>query len=262
MRVTCPKCGRAIPGGDIDLRGRAAVCRPCGEVVSFALPSDDGAPVKLYKPVDVRWTELPATGGVGYAIVVRQARWPGVLLAPFAVFWNGMVASFVLARHGPPPIFLGLHVAAGIYMAYSALVLLFNRTRVTLDRDRFRAIRGPIPQRGNVDQTTREIESFGVDEAAAKARFWTDPANWNRGALFEVTMHTRDARSCRTPLRFSDRSHAEYAAGRLAQMLEDVRTASDDATPYRGLRVEQGRDDGEGDTVESSDDSAQPARRA
>jgi hypothetical protein len=198
-------------------------------------------------------------------VVLTPSRWNGVLLGLFAAFWNAFLAFFLFlafgagrGSHGPPPIFLSLHFAAGIFLAYSAVVALLNRTRITLDRDRLQIVRGPVPQRGNVHESTGEIERFAVEEEAMKPRsMWNgDGSTWTRGSRFVVSIRTRDGRSRKTPLGFVDRGHAEYAAGRLAQLLEDIRAAGEGDTPYRGARVET-----QSDERETDEDDAEGAQR-
>jgi hypothetical protein len=57
-----------------------------------------------------------------------------------------------------------------------------------------------------------------------------------------------------TPLAFCERTHAEYAAARLTQILEDVRAAGAGGTPYRGaMAAEAGSAEQAVDTDETDD---------
>jgi hypothetical protein len=259
MRVNCPKCGQAIPGADINVFARTAVCRPCSEVFDLTLPNVDLSHAKLYKPDNLRWTELPSAGRV--TVIVSSAwptRWQGVRMAMFAGPWNAFSGMIWVAifTHGalraPIPLLLiaGLLGLAGVVFIYLALANLFNRTRITVDRDRLDVVRAPLREVGELHRATSEVERFVVVEQA-------------RGSSlpFVVMVQTRGGILHATRIAFTDRAHADYAADRLAQLVDDARTAAADRSTYRGVRVETESIDGEADAV-APEEPERSARRA
>jgi hypothetical protein len=250
MRVTCPSCGLAIRVDDIDLSARKAPCRRCGAIARIAIPNADRLRPKLGRPLDLRWTEHPTSTGIEVAIAQAwwPMRWQGAPLGFLALLWNGIVVLGVCAglttSLSPSldralllvTVFIAaLFLAVGGYVAYMALVLLFNRTQVTVNRDRLHVVRAPIREPGDVQEVTSEIECFAVGEEPGPTRS-TKPgersgAHASIGTVFSVQVQDRRGTSRKTHLAFRDRAHAEYAADRLAQLVEDVRAS---ATPYRG----------------------------
>lgn len=252
MQVTCPRCGRIVPGADIDLASRSAVCRPCSEVIalpavapataaalavtpSFGIEPGPSTSASLYRPTDLSWAEAPESGG-GSEVVITPSRAAAFGLLFFALFWDGFLvfwyANVTSAKHVPlmAVLFPMLHVAVGAFVTYSALCGLFNRTYVRLGSDAFDFRRAPIPQRGAVTEPTMNIAGFEVARVRGGAmrmqsRGSSSTPTWGLHLL------TRDGRSISLGFGFSDPSHAEFAASRLTQMLADVARGG---TTYRG----------------------------
>jgi hypothetical protein len=233
MQITCPKCGRPIPGIDIDLTTRAGVCRPCGEVVAFRLPAAEVV-TKLYKPQEMRWSEIGQSGF--FSVLIKPVRWPGASLGLVAAFWNIVVWGIAITAllHGQAVVlpFMTLHLLAGLVLAYLTAVGLLNTTRIVIDPKRFAVVKGPIPQRGGLEEQTADIERFGLVEEVRGARWGTMGVS-----AFSISAQTRDGRACKLRVPFADRAQAEYAATRLTQVVQDVRASEREGTPYRGVRV-------------------------
>jgi hypothetical protein len=235
MQIVCPRCGKVAAGNDIDLGQRLAVCRPCSEV--FPLPAalspftpgpSEWEERKLYRPVDLRWTERRDARGC--EVVIRPRRAAAIAPAIFATFWNAImlavVVGIIVSGNFVVLPFLSLHIGAGLLVAYIAACGLFNRTHARIDRSAFTFARRPIPQRGKVDEPMPAIERFDI----------APPAPAKRGSMaHDLMLLTRDGRAVRVHFGFDDPAAATYAAGRLNQLLEQARKL--DLDPYRGVRV-------------------------
>src|SRR5215472_15338461 len=243
MQVHCPRCGAAVPGADIDLAAKVALCRPCGEVISIplpppaaaetalAVPSSDAAP-EVYKPTDMRWDEV--AGADAWAVRLPPNRLSAIPLLGFALVWDGFLVFWYSIAiqaivHGPIGLALLLvlfplvHVGVGVALTYGALCTLLNAGRVDLDRTRFLFALGPIPMRGTVLEATDNIVGFEPVEKLTRSRRSTT-SSW------DVDVLTRDGRANRLRFGFSDHGHAAYAANRLRGMLQGIRAS---AFPYR-----------------------------
>jgi len=247
MRVDCPRCGRPVPGADIDLASKLAVCRPCGEVV--ALPAGDAlallAPAAphgamalsrgaMYRPIDLRWRDERGGDG-GWRATVVPSRLPALFFVPFTLVWDAFVAfmGWGLLSGGVSWVALlslAPFAAGGLLVTYAALCALLNRTTVTVTRDAFEFARRPIRQLGDVREATANIASFEAAQVTGGA-----PNGFAGGGYvalrWGVRVLTRDRRSIPLRFGFGDRSHAEFAAARMMEMLDDVKSGD---APYRG----------------------------
>lgn len=236
MRVTCPQCGRAVEGRDIDLAARSAVCRPCGEL--FALPDVGGLAASrgaalfvggigpVPKPDDLQWEE--ESRGDATRAIVRRSKMLGCGLGAFALVWNGfllvMYGAMLSAKHTPTfaLLFPILHVAAGVFVAWLALVALLNKTTIVVEGGTLRIARGPIFEGRDVVAAVHEINGFEVTELYA--------GRGNRGQpSLRVMLLTQDGRSRATGLVFGDAGHARYVAARLGELVKGR-----GGGPYRG----------------------------
>jgi hypothetical protein len=260
MQIRCPKCGQAIPGADIDLTARAAVCRPCGEIVAFSLPETPAPPAKLYKPADLRWAEESSPGRFEVTVVPPRTR--GAFLAVFAAVWNVVIwvviGTMIAHGHASQLPFLSVHFAMGLVIAFLAAAALLNRSRMVLDGRQLTVTRGPVWRSGAVRERTADIERLAVVEQSGSKAYWTR-GSLMRGSSYGVSVLTRDGRSLGTHLSFEDRGQAEYAAGRMTQMLDDVRAAGTDGSPYRGVRVEASDQGAEGEAAEVAEETGETA---
>jgi len=258
MQVLCPRCGQPIPGVDIDLTTQSAVCRPCGEITSlatlgtkatvalptfgppqagpappaFGVEAFGAAPAGLYRPADLSWAEVNDSPGT-WSVTITPPRAAAFGLLFFAVFWDGFLVFWygaaASAKHAPLVMFLFplLHVGAGVLITHSALCGLLNRMMVRLSGDVFEFRRGPIPQGGAVREPAMNIAGFEATQtrgAGVRSRGRQSQPTWG------VHLLTRDRRSIPVKFGFLDPAHADYAAGRLSQMLEEARQG----VTYRG----------------------------
>jgi hypothetical protein len=240
VQVICPRCGQPIPGVDIDLATRSAVCRPCGEVVALAAQPALGiepvgaAPMGLYRPTDLSWAEVNDSPGT-WSVTITPPRAAAFGLLFFAIFWDGFLVfwySMAVSSKNPPLVMLLfplLHVGAGLFITHAALCGLVNRTTVRLGAGVFEFRRGPIPQGGAVREPTLNIAGFETAKVSGgsmqmKSKGRTSRPTWG------VHVLTRDGRAIPVRLGFQDQTHADYAATRLSQMLSDAQQR----VTYRG----------------------------
>ncbi len=153
--LMCPQCGSALPPPDAQ---RWSTCDYCGCTVRTSTTpadpadptADEPQPLNLQPPKG--WTVHD--DGRTLTIQRRWFSWIVLFLIPFALFWNGIVFTFIgAALSGNAPIFFALfpllHLAVGLGLIYFILALLFNRTRITLDAQALTVRHEPLPWRGN-----------------------------------------------------------------------------------------------------------------
>jgi hypothetical protein len=241
VRIPCPRCRRDVAGADIDVHARMAVCRPCGEVIPLAPPPPPpfasaalavGPPpmeLAAYKPTTLRWDETRSVD----AFVARTApsRLASVPMAAFALVWDTFLIGWyalaiVMASRADATapmlmmfVFPLLHVGAGVWITYRAAVGLFNTTTIALRGGTLRITRGPIPERGDVNEAIEVVEGLAVVDAVSRKR-----------PVSQVDVRTTDRRTIKG-LTFSDPLAAAFACERLNQVLVEVKTARD--RPYR-----------------------------
>jgi hypothetical protein len=260
MRLTCPRCGRTIPGADVDMRAGASGCQRCSDVVTV-LPGADLAPAKrdapyraaqvekgplaepnvarvparARRPNDLRWTETGSATGVN--VTVTDPCWPWrVVRSFFAVLLAAMAVCFppslIHGRRPGGPIggaLLMLVIVSGLlafsgYTIYLALVGLNNHTRITLDRDRLQIVRAPIRERGGLLVATSDVEGFVMEVLDMSEGYprHVGAAGTLARHRYALRVQTRDGLSRKTHLTFRDREHAEYAVGRMAQLIRTL----------------------------------------
>lgn len=244
MKLACPSCGLPVPGADVDLARDRGVCRSCGELfpLSAAKPESGLAlatdalkspQATVLRPTELRWTERGS--GADFVGTLTPSRWMAVPLLGFAAVWNGFLLVWYSAAFG----FGGskggtavmvlwfplLHVGAGLFVTYQALCALFNSATFTLCDGRFRFRRGPIPERGGVDQRLDEIERVSILPHTTQGQRGASRTMWN------IRLETRDGRAVRVALGLPSADHAEYIASRLD---EACKAAVPQLTSYRG----------------------------
>jgi hypothetical protein len=232
MQVHCPKCGRAVPGDDIELRQSRALCRPCGEVIALPAAAAEPTPrtTSAFRPADLRWKEQQDGAGA-WRFQLTPGRLGAVFLAVFAAGWDTFLLFwYYLAftqEGGPGGImvwFPVLHVLAGVGITYAALCGLFNDVFLTLDRERFTCRQQPIPARGRIEEPLTNVAGFRTAQKVSGSKD-------DSSVTHQVLLFTHDGRSRMLPLVGIERAeHAEYVAARLERLLDELRTPQ----TYRG----------------------------
>ncbi len=235
MRLTCPKCARAIEGVDIDLAKGLGVCRPCGELVPIGhvvtpfaggaslARTTDGGTRTLYRPESLRLVEKSAEGR--YEASLPPRRLAAIPLVGFCLVWNTFMAVWYgIAIAGgiwPMALFGLLHLGAGIFLTHKALVELFNTRRLVIAGGTVSWTSGPIPTRANLSVGLDEIDGFGTHvKATQKTTAYLVALNLRAGTMREIDIGA------------SDLTAAEYAAECFQDALAEAKRL-DPKGPYR-----------------------------
>ncbi len=104
-------------------------------------------------------------------------RWFGakaVLMAIFAVFWDGAVVFWFSQLPAKPPpttvLILLFHAAVGIWATYTALAGCLNRTRVVASLVRVGVRHGPLPWFGNLEVMASDLQQLYSKETVSPFR--------------------------------------------------------------------------------------------
>jgi hypothetical protein len=224
MRVSCPSCGASVPAEDVNITRMVAKCRGCQAVFSFeaqlqsapvaSAPAREIAPVmEVPLPAGIEMhRDAPAAtasgdyrtaqGGVGRLRIVRRWFTPQHLfLLLFAIAWNSFMVMWIggaISSGGGigPILFSTVHVGVGLWVAYTALTGLFNRTVIEVDRGVLSIRHGPIPAKGNRDVTLSELRQlFTVEIVGNKgARSYELHAIVTNGPTITIVKDLTDAR--------------------------------------------------------------------
>ena len=181
MQLDCPRCGRTIPGGDINVQTSIAKCSACGSVFGFAdlVP---GAQAAYRKPV----VEMPkhfsvAQEGADLLITYRWFSAGFVFLLFFCLFWDGFLAVWyylAFVKGGPlgMKLFPLIHVAAGIGLTYFTLAGFVNRTIVRASSGELAIRHLPLPWPGNKVLSRADVEQLFCEEKMSRGRNGTSVA--------------------------------------------------------------------------------------
>ncbi len=178
MKVVCPRCKAPVPAQHVNVAKLVAKCLGCDDVFTFEpqMRSDSG---ELPRPPTITVSPegvVEATTGVTYRdaasrgplTITYRARQLGALFGlAFSFVWNGFLAFFyagALASGELSPVLLFpiLHVAAGIFIFYTSLASLLNRTVVSIDGARLRVRHGPLWLPGNRDVEVAQLRQLFV----------------------------------------------------------------------------------------------------
>jgi hypothetical protein len=196
MSLHCPACATAIPPSGVNIDRMVATCPSCAEVFRFEaqVGSKRRKRARIPRPASITVSgDAPAEGdrtdpqpayrraassSTPGALVLRR-RWfsPTVIfMLFFAIFWDGFLVfwySNALERSSPDPITLAvplLHVAAGVFVTYSALTGLFNHSEIMV-RDGTLSVRhGPLPWPGNIALATSELRQLFVRQRVHRGK--------------------------------------------------------------------------------------------
>lgn len=157
--VTCPGCGAPIAAEDLDLSAMAARCRACHALVDLrailpAAPPETPAaePPPMPLPPQFQVHER----GRELIIIHRWFTWAYPVLGLFCAVWMGfLVFVYAVALQPGTPLLTRLlplaHVAVGVWLAYTTVAGLVNRTTISIDRNHVSVRHGPLPWPGNAD---------------------------------------------------------------------------------------------------------------
>lgn len=129
-----------------------------------ALPATAEPPLPVEKrPPPPAQVELFQRGSE-IEIVRKWFGWQTVILTVFAGVWNGVIFAGPGAfTEDMPPLFALLFAVAGVCLAYYAIALWVNRTRIIVSRDKIAVRHGPLPWVGN-----KEVETANLKQVRAR----------------------------------------------------------------------------------------------
>jgi hypothetical protein len=224
MQLHCPRCGRTIPGKDIDLERGVGVCRPCGEIVPFAAGAGATALAKAYKPEGLRLDESVEAGV--YQALLRPNRAAAVSLLAFAAVWDGFLFfwySTAIASHAwGMTLFPVLHLGAGFFITHKALVALLNTRRIHIGDGRVRVTNGPVPAGGTLDRAVDDVDGFSVVQTST-----------SRSVSYGVRVNLADGTSKKLDVGTTDKGACDYVAASLNDALGRWKPTSEAREPYR-----------------------------
>lgn len=230
MQLLCSRCGRSIPGADIDLGRGVGVCRPCGELVPFPrfeAPSSRLESPTAYRPDGFDFTETQNDSGRHFTY--RPSRLTGIGLGLLALLCCLLVGfwSWMAARSGGPIAAIAIMLAMGLGFTYAALVKLLNTQRVSFEEGVMRSANGPIPAAGNFSVPLEEIDGFSVQ---------FEPGSRSRSVSYTVHINRRSGRTQKLALEVATRAEGEFACHVLGEALFEAKRTKE-SSPYRGAQV-------------------------
>jgi hypothetical protein len=174
--ITCKRCGAIIPADDINLQTMVAKCRSCNAVFSIAeqIPQADSwaAPARLDVPLPERFTVEHPVGGL--RISWRWFTPVAIFLAVFAVFWNSFVCAWmgmaIAGGAGAFALFGTFHALVGLGIAYGAVTMFVNSTKVEASYGSLSVRHGPLPAFGNKDLARDAIRQLYCVERVRSLR--------------------------------------------------------------------------------------------
>lgn len=191
MPITCPTCGAAPPGVDVDLERGIGKCRYCSALfdISDQLAAVSGAAIQRRRapvpmPAAVRVIASPAIEiEPGYrdaparrppvTIVRRWRESSAYVIALFCVFWNAFLVFWYRITVDAPIIFKLfplIHVGAGLYMTYRTLATLLNTTTITVGDDELSVRHHPLPWPGGLRVPAAELAQLFTEEQITETK--------------------------------------------------------------------------------------------
>jgi predicted Zn finger-like uncharacterized protein len=187
MQLTCPNCRTAIPAEKINIAAALANCPACNEVFSFdaqgpARRANDGWGRAMTPPAPEARDEVSMPRGfhlsqqLGDLVITRDWRsWTVIPLLLFCCFWDGFLVFWYamgITQGGPLIMFLFplLHVAAGVFLTYTAMAQLFNHTDIRINTQFLTVQHYPLPWMGNRSIPVAMIQQLFCAEKYSNTR--------------------------------------------------------------------------------------------
>lgn len=144
----CPDCEQALPEEDINRDKDLAFCRSCGQPFplsnALSVPLSHGEQVAGNRSVSIDRRAMH-----GCRIVYRKMNWEGLILLIFCGMWGAgtydfLGGAFLALKTGNWPLlcFMIPFVAIDLVLLLSAVLLLFGKTVIEVDREQARVFRG------------------------------------------------------------------------------------------------------------------------
>ncbi|MBN2798799.1 MAG: hypothetical protein JXX28_06575 [Deltaproteobacteria bacterium] len=179
MAYTCEQCGAPIRGEDVSEELGIARCAACEAVFPLpqavapsAQPKDAPrravADLVLPKQMDI------AVGGGNMVITWRWFTAKTVLLAVFALFWDGFLVFWwmgALASGATEMLLFSLfHVAVGVGLSYTAVAGFFNTTVLHASAAGLVVTHEPLPWLGAGPIARQELQQLYVEEVVNRGK--------------------------------------------------------------------------------------------
>lgn len=154
MALTCSACTATIPNESVNLDLLLAECPSCHHMQQIGTIAGPPA-AREEAPL----ADLPVPDGVDVAagpneLVISFAWWNVryIFQLVFCLFWNGFMVmwfSVNLASGNYPFVAFGMiHASVGLWLLYSGVAGLVNRTTITASNNSLTIAHGPVPWRG------------------------------------------------------------------------------------------------------------------
>jgi len=226
MQLVCPKCRNAIPGVDLDVTRGVGVCRPCGEIVPFAMAVEKS---KMFVPAAFRFDESLYDGV--YVARMPPHRAAALPLLGFCFFWDAFLAIWygvaIAGGAWHMALFGLLHLAAGVFLTHRAFVALLNSREIRMGHGRFKYANEPVPFAGRMNLPLDQIDSFDAIDTSS-----------SRTQSSAVRVRLTNGRAHKIDVGSTDRDATAYAAASLNAALDHARdkkrVALGAGDPYRG----------------------------
>ena len=170
--VQCPSCGFQLQAGDMNLETMAARCRVCQSLIDLR-PEAAPAPVE---PLPVPLPERVTVSSAGGELVIerRWFAWTAIFMVFFCVIWFGFLGFWYAIAFTTGLLALKLvpllHVAVGLFLLYTTIATLLNRTRITVGRGSLTVRHGPVPWPGRRTLATETLEQLYCEEHVNRSR--------------------------------------------------------------------------------------------
>jgi ribosomal protein S27AE len=173
MKLDCPKCGNEILADNMNLDRMVAKCDKCHSVFSFADKFDSS---NLSYRLDAPKPDKVEVENDGSRLILhwRWFNWTFVLITVFALFWNGIMFSFVGGAlvdglQGEDlisafPFLCFPHFWVGLALIYYVLTGYLNKTTVTADYTHLKVQHSPLPWWGQKQMDTADIVQLYAKE--------------------------------------------------------------------------------------------------
>ena len=176
MQLHCQTCHSPLRAEDVRLDIAVAKCHVCDAVFDLSGRKDPGQPVVPARPKLVRAkAAVPPRFHVEEQGTSTRISWrwfsaKHLMMLAFCVFWDGFLFFWygtALTAKNPPLIMLLfplLHVGVGVWLTYTTLAGLLNRTDIDVNRTELTLRHGPLPWPGNQTLPGRSLAQLYVEE--------------------------------------------------------------------------------------------------
>jgi hypothetical protein len=221
MQLHCEKCRSPFRAEDVRLDIAVARCHVCDTAHDLSVRKAPEQAVVRSRPTLVRAKAALPPGlqvedeGTATRISWRWFGLKHLLLLGFCIVWDGAllaVYTSVLTSGNAPLVsllFPLIHVGVGVWLTYTALAGLLNRTEIDVSRAELTIRHGPLPWPGNKTLPGRSLAQLYVGEVFTKR-------NASQTAVYNLLAVDREGRKVTLLTNLEEKDQALY----LEQVLE------------------------------------------